>query len=338
MDVMTVAERHRLRQLRIVRRTVLAGLREWATLDPDGLSDSWRRVSPRLVAILAAGQTAAAADSSDYINAAVRAQGVDPEPQGQVVPEAFAGWAADGRPLDTLMLRTLITTKEGIGSGMGVGDALNIGGNLLSMYMSTEVGDAGRAGEGVGMHASLRVGNYTRVMGGRGCARCAILAGGTYHIDTAFLRHPCCQCRNVPIAEGGDHPPVTTDATAYFQNLSHAEQNNLFTIAGAQAIRDGGDITSIVNARRGVYTATSNGRRLAATRDSTTRRGSFYRAERARASQQTGVRFARDRIEVQQGLPAFSLRTPRLLPEEIYRQAETPEAVLEMLRRYGYLT
>jgi hypothetical protein len=338
MDVMTVAGLHWARQNRIVRRTVLAGLREWATLDPAGLSDSWRRVSPRLVAVLVAGQTAAAADSSDYINAAIRAQGVDPQPQGLVVPEAFAGWAADGRPLDTLMLRTLITTKEGIGRGMGVGDALDLGGNLLSMYMASEVSDAGRAGEGVGMHASPRVGNYTRVMGGRGCARCAVLAGGTYHIDTAFLRHPCCQCRNVPIAEGGINPPRTTDAAEYFRSLSRAEQDKLFTVAGAQAILDGGDITSLVNARRGVYTATSNGRRLAATRDSTTRRGSFYRAERARASQQTGLRFARDRIEVQQGLPAFTLRTPRLLPEEIYRQAETPEAVIEMLRRYGYLT
>lgn len=338
MDVMTVAERHRLQQVRIVRRTVLAGLREWRTLDPAGLSDSWRRVGPRLVAVLVAGQTAAAADSSDYINAAVLAQGVDPEPQGRVVPGAFAGWAADGRSLDTLMLHTVITTKEGIGRGMGVRDALDLGGNLMSMYMSSEVGDAGRAGEGVGMHASPRVSTYTRVMGGRGCARCAVLAGGTYHVDTAFLRHPCCQCRNVPIAEGGTHPPRTTDADAYFRSLSRAEQDRLFTVGGAQAIRDGGDITSLVNARRGVYTATSNGRRLAATRDSTTRFGSFYRAERARATERSGVRFARDRIEVQQGLPAFTLRTPRLLPEEIYRQAETPGAVIEMLRRYGYLT
>lgn len=327
MDVMTVAERHQARQRRIIRGTVLAARREWAALDPDALSASWRHVGSRLVAVLAAGQAAAAAEASDYIDQAVRAQGVDPDPQGRVEPEAFAGWAADGRPLDTLMLRTLITTKEGLGRGLGIGDALGLGGNLLSMYMATEVGDAGRSGEGVAMHASRRVGTYTRVMGGRGCARCAILAGGIYHKDVAFLRHPCCQCVNVPVADGGLHPPTTLDARAYFDGLTRAEQDRLFTIGGARAIRDGADITSVVNARRGVYTATSYGRRLAATRDSTTRRGQFYRAERRRAVTRGDTTAAN-----------FRLRTPRLLPEEIYRLAESFEHALEMLRRYGYLT
>jgi hypothetical protein len=324
---MTVAERHRARQRRIARATVLAARREWATLDPDALSESWRRVGPRLVALLAAGQSAAAADASDYVDRAVRAQGIDPDSQGRVVPEAFAGWAADGRPLDSLMLRTVITTKESIGRGLRVPDALDLGVNLLSMYMATEVGDAGRGGEGVAMHASPRVKTYTRVMGGRGCARCAILAGGTYHVDVAFLRHPACQCVNVPVADGGRHLPHTTDADAYFHGLSRAEQDRLFTVGGARAIRDGADITSVVNARRGVYTATSYGRRLAATRDSTTRRGLFYQAERRRAVAR-GNTSAVD----------FRLRTPRLLPEEIYRQAESFEHALEMLRRFGYLT
>jgi hypothetical protein len=323
---MTVASLHVARQRRLAVATVRAALREWATLDADDLSQSWRRVGPRLVAILAAAQAASAAAGGDYVDRAVRAQGVDPEPQGRLVPEAFAGWAADGRPLDTLMLRTLITTKQGLARGMRMGDALDLGGNLMSMYVATEVGDAGRAGESVGMHASPRVGTYTRVMGGRGCARCAILAGGTYHISTAFLRHPCCQCRNVPIAEGGMHPPRTTDAGAYFRSLSRAEQDRLFTAGGARAIRDGASVTSVVNARRGIYTATAYGRRLAATRDSTTRRGSFYRAERRRAVARGDTTAAN-----------FRLRTPRLLPEEIYRQAASPEAALEMLRRFGYL-
>lgn len=326
-DVMVVALRHRARQRQIIHGAVLAGRREWTGLDPDALSESWRYVGPRVVAVLAAGQAAATAEASDYVNQAVRAQGVDPDPQGRVNPEGFAGWAADGRPLDTLMLRTLITTKEGIGRGLGVGNALDLGGNLLSMYLATEVGDAGRSGEGVAMHASRRVGTYTRVMGGRGCARCAILAGGIYHKDVAFLRHPCCQCVNVPVADGGVHAPQTTDARAYFDGLTRAEQDRLFTIGGARAIRDGASITSVVNARRGVYTATSYGRRLAATRDSTTRRGLFYQAERRRAVARGDTTAAN-----------FRLRTPRLLPEEIYRQAETFEEALEMLRRFGYLT
>lgn len=323
---MEVAEAHVARQRYLSARAVRAGLREWATLDPADLSASWRRVGPRLVAVLAAGQLAAAADGAAYVDQAVRAQGVDPDPQGQVVPEAFAGWAADGRPLDTLMLRTLITTKEGIGRGLGIGDALGLGGRLMSMYMASEVGDAGRSAEGVGMHASRRVRTYTRVMGGRGCARCAILAGGTYHIDTAFLRHPCCQCRNVPIGEGGGHPPTTTDATAYFHSLSRAEQDRLFTAGGAKAIRDGADLASTVNARRGVYTAAGGVR---ATYDSTTRRGLYFQMERARAYR-AGTASPRNPR-------AFALSGPRLLPEQIYADATSRDEVLALLRQYGYL-
>lgn len=101
----------------------------------------------------------------------------------------------------------------------------------------------------------------------------------------------------------------------------------MFTAAGAQAIRDGGDLSSIVNARRSMYTTKAYGRTVEATRDATTRRGSFWRAERARAISEGRV--------PQSGV-GFRLRTPRLLPEEIYRLAEDREAAIAMLRRYGY--
>lgn len=327
---MKVAERHAARQERLTRRMTVTALREWATLDPADLSYSWRRVGPRLVAVLTAGQTAAAADASDYIDAAVRAQGVDPEPEGRVVPEAFAGRAADGRPLDTLMLRTLITTKESIGRGLSVQEALGVGGRLMSMYMATEIGDAGRSAEGVGMHATRRVTDYTRVLGGKGCARCAILAGQLYHKDVAFLRHPNCKCRNVPVAQGGSHPPRTTDASAYFHGLSRADQNRLFTVGGARAIRDGADINAVVNARRGVYAAVDgSGRRARATYEGTTRRGLYHQMQRARAYR-AGTASPRNPR-------GFSLSGPRLLPEQIYADATSHSEAIALLRQYGYL-
>jgi hypothetical protein len=74
-----------------------------------------------------------------------------------------------------------------------------------------------------------------------------------------------------------------------------------------------------------------------ATTEGTTRRGAFYRLERARTEQRTGTRFARDRIEARQGLPRFELRTPRLMPEEIYRLAQSRDEAVRLLRRFGYL-
>ncbi len=97
-------------------------------------------------------------------------------------------------------------------------------------------------------------------------------------------------------------------------------------------------MAQIVNARRGMTTMTAYGRQVLATREGTTRRGAFHRLERARTEQRTGTRFARDRIDVRRGLPRFDLRTPRLMPEEIFRLSESREDAVRMLRRFGYLT
>ncbi|MEU1240053.1 hypothetical protein ABZ388_06810 [Micromonospora parva] len=48
---------------------------------------------------------------------------------------------------------------------------------------------------------------------------------------------------------------LRTDPRRYFDSLSAAEQDRLFTPAGAEAIREGADIGQVVNARRGVYEA-----------------------------------------------------------------------------------
>lgn len=158
-----------------------------------------------------------------------------------------------------------------------------------------------------------------------------------------------CDCIHMPatlIARGrggrgkvpGLPPNAVTDARSYFNSLSQREQERIFTIAGARAIRDGADITSVVNSRRGMYTADAYRRRVAATREGATRRGAFFRSERRRTEDRTGIRFARDRIEARRGLPQFQLRTPRLLPEEIYKLAETRDEAIAMLRRFGYIS
>lgn len=125
------------------------------------------------------------------------------------------------------------------------------------------------------------------------------------------------------------HHPGAFDPQQYFNSLSHVEQNRIFTVAGAQAVRDGASLSSVVNARRGMYTADSYGRRVRATRDSTTRRGQWYRAERQRAIQ---------RGLVPRSGRGFRLTSPRLLPEEIYRLADNRSEAIAMLRRFGYLT
>jgi hypothetical protein len=67
-------------------------------------------------------------------------------------------------------------------------------------------------------------------------------------------RHPRCDCQHIPAREdmAGD---LRTDPGAYFRSLPEKEQDRLFTADGAQAIRHGADVSQVVNARRGMYTA-----------------------------------------------------------------------------------
>lgn len=141
-----------------------------------------------------------------------------------------------------------------------------------------------------------------------------------------------CDCVHMPakLIARGHHHPGALDPKAYFGSLSRAEQNRIFTQAGAQAIRDGASMSSVVNARRGMYTTTTFGQSVRATREGTTRRGLFFHREFLRL-QRAG------QVPLSSSGRGFRLRTPRLLPEEIYRLAATRDEAIAMLRRFGYV-
>lgn len=91
---------------------------------------------------------------------------------------------------------------------------------------------------------------------------------------------------------------VMTDPRAHFDALTEAEQDRLLGKAGAQAVREGADLARVVNARRGIQTAAD---------------GRLYTTEAAG-------------------------RRPRLMPEQIYREAGADRAeAVRLLRLHGYL-
>ncbi|WP_226962643.1 hypothetical protein [Streptomyces sp. C8S0] len=311
--------------------------RLWRRIDPADITGSWTAVAPVLVGTVAAGQFEAASMADPYVAAVLEAEGAESRPSGVVSAAAFAGQASDGRPLSSLLYQPVIDWKLRIAAGQSVRDAQRgaLAGALR--ITATQVADAGRTAVGASMAGNRTIRGYIRVAAAPCCARCAILSGKEFGWNAGFARHPRCDCIHVPatlVARGRGGrlrvpaaPGLVTDARAYFSGLSRAEQDRIFTRAGAQAIRDGADISSVVNARRGMYTADAYGRRVRATREGTTRRGEFFRLERARAV-----------AAGQTTRAAFRLRAPRLMPEEIYRLADDREDAIRMLRRFGYLT
>lgn len=302
MDAATVAAGYSAQQTALARQIAAEAAKLWTGIDPANLDASWAASLPRTQALVSGGMVLAASTANTYLDDVLAAQGIDPAADARVDPRAFGRSASDGRPLDSLLQQPLIGTKTAIGGGASALAALAGGLLQLDMIVRTQLADAGRTAVGVGLTARRHAGGYVRMLNPPSCARCAVLAGRFYRWNAGFVRHPRCDCRHIPSAEDrGDD--LRTGPAAYFRSLTQAEQDRLFTRAGAEAIRDGADIGQVVNARRGMYVAGG----IDYTRESTTRSG-------------------------------VAPGQVRLMPEAIYRRAGDDRGeALRLLRQYRYL-
>lgn len=339
MSVQEIVATYGDSQRRAVLQTSLTVERLWRELASADLSGSWLRgLGPAIVRAVSAGQLIAASTGQAYVNAVVAADGLPQRYEAgasRVNARALSGVASDGRALESLLYLPVIQTKTLIGSGLTLQESMTAGLFQLQRMVASEVADAGRGAAGVAMAANRSVTGYVRTVRSGACSRCVILAGRWYRYNADFERHKRCQCYGVPATEA--RPGRRTDPMGFFRGLSRAEQDRRFTAAGAQAIRDGADIYKVVNAHRSVITVDSYGRRVAATLEGTTRRGDFYQNIRREMEQKLGTRFARTGADVEQGLPRFRLKTPRLMPSEIYRLAQDRAELIRLLRRFGYM-
>ena len=340
-------------QTRVTESTARAAALLWAELDPANVSGSWEadRVGDALFVTVSQGQQVAATSADAYADLMLIQQGTTAPAQGSVIPTSLAGIASDGRDLASLLLQPVITTATARAGGATAAEAMNAGLGSLVRIVGTQVQDAGRAAQRLA--ALSRVGGYVRAVHPGACGRCVILAGRWYAFDAGFDRHPLCKCYGIPAAEDSVGDP-STDPMAYFKSLSEEEQDKAFTKAGARAVRDGADISQVVNARRGalglerpgsiadamrrerrqsLQRVDVYGRRLAITSEGTTKRGLagryLIKEEGARASQEMrgGKLITRQRS-----------KTPRLMPEGIYEIAANRDEALRLLTRYGYIT
>lgn len=290
MPAREVAVRHARERARLATRLRREARTAWRRVDPRRISDSWAAQLPGLLFALIAAQRAAASTADGYLDA----QDL-PGAGTQVNASAFAGVASDGRSLQTLFALPGILTLKAIADGSPIGRAMTVGGALAELAAHTQITDAGRAADQVGLVAR-GAGGYVRMVSGGACSRCLILAGRWYRWNAGFDRHPHCSCVGIPAAENvaGD---LRTDPKRAFDAMDAAEQDKTFGKAGAQAIRDGSDMAKVVNARRGMQTAAD---------------GRLYTTEAAG-------------------------RRPRLMPEQIYRDAKDREDAVRLLRLHGFI-
>lgn len=311
---------HMKARARLTEATGRAALSVWHQVDRDNIYTSWIGQMARLVAIVAAGQLAAARTAEPWLEGLL---GEDPErpESGRLVAGALVGVDGGGHPLADVLMAPMWAALRLVTAGKPIAQAMAHGQGLLGTIVQTAVADTGRVADQVAMVSRPAVKSYVRVLEAGACSRCVVLAGTESSVSRAFQRHPKCKCSMDPVT--ADHRPTATSPNELFDEMSPAQRRKTFGEAGAKAIEDGADIAQVVNARRGMTSATVFGRRVQATSEGITSRG-----------------FAGSRLKNQQKVQGQRYRvsrTPRLMPEEIYRLADNRDHAMRLLTQHGFI-
>lgn len=218
-------------QQRLTVATLALTRTAWARMDLGAVEATWAQVGPVLTTVVSSAQTGAARNGAAMVPAVLDELGQTVAPDAIVAPEAFAGFASDGRGLASLLEGAKVRAVE---SG-----SLELGGKWLDMAAHTMVSDAGRQSASVAGFARPRVG-FVRVANAPCCQRCAVLSGKFTRAEAAFNRHPRCDCFNVP----------TSDPASITAPVIGPDDVKDLTASQRKAIADGADFNKVVNSHR----------------------------------------------------------------------------------------
>ena len=342
----TIARAHYRQQQIIVRRAALAAAEVWRAVQFADLDGSWQAIAVRAEHLLAQGQYEAASAASAYVAAQAEAQDVASSAV-HLNASAFTGRAADGRDLASLLRTGIVDVKVAIGAGMSRPEAMLRGKASLTTIYANETAQAGRNADQIAITAEPEMGGYVRVLSGASCSRCTILAGRFYRWNAGFQRHPHCDCIHLPAHKPMSVSDQIISPRAYFDDMTHAEQDRAFGKAGAQAIRDGADMSQVVNARRGMAsfdssttTEGTNVQRGRYGRQMASDTGQLDRRQRAQNGRNGGLDTLAPKSKRYGGVPMTEVAdVARLTPRAIYRLAGDDRGLaVTLLRRYGYIS
>lgn len=325
MSVRVVAAAHYRRQSALARNVAGRLLTLWRDLGPSGFRDA---IIPA-ASIVTAGQLAAAYNSDEYVRTVVAEQGVDAAPT-ILSPAGFAGVTAAGFGLQAALSSAPARTWELLDAGVPYQEANLAGQARLTRVASNEVQQASTNATQAALTVDPRVTGYVRMLTPPSCGRCAILAGRRYRWSSGFQRHPQCDCVHVPAVEADGVDDIRTDPMGYFNSLTEPEQARMLgSEANAQAVRDGADLSQVVNVSR-----KADGRGGLYMHD-----GIQYTHEGATVRQGRAGRLIAER----QGMPLSEAlqtgqRVRRLTPRSIYELAGDDRSLaVELLRDNGYI-
>lgn len=284
----------------------------------------------RLLAVLLGLQAAMVEETADATPGVLAEQGIRDDAVAAVNVRALLGWASDGRPLASLVTIPDLTNDQ------------------FDRIVQTQLQDVARQADAIERAVRPQVTHYVRALNLPSCGRCVVLAGKPERREVAFRRHPRCDCASVP-TDARNAPGLVTTQDEAWAGMDQAEREKAFTKAGAEAIRLGANVNRVVNARRGMYTAQGRSligvgvqRRLRADgsrAESASLVTNYWSAGRLRRNADgvfgTSELMGSPRSRRAMGLARGDVR---LMPESIMELADTDQARIDLLRRFGYIT
>jgi hypothetical protein len=307
-DVQQLAAAHRAAQQQLTAAAVAEAGRLWGFLQTLG----WAGIAGRVATAVRSAMRGSARGAQRYTTAAAAGWGAEPDPAGEVVAEAFAVTASDGRPLETLLGLPAGEVDAFVAQGKPLKEVAEIGRRHLQRIVATQVADAGRVATGVAVVNDRKLVGYIRHLTLPSCNRCILLAGQWYRWNDGFERHPLCDCVHVPAAIAAD----PASPREIYDSLDDDERRKAgWSGFDQRAVDDGADLFQVTNYKRALKTVQVAGLPVKTTTVATSRRS-----------------LARKRL---------GKGARRLTPEQIYLNADRlgwdRDATIRELKRHGYI-
>lgn len=253
-DVVRAASRHKQTTAELTNAAVITAANSWKRVNPGSIVASWQILSTSIITALMVAQSSAIDSSNSALDSAFEEQNIDPL-DARIRKDAIVGtMPATGATLDAALAGVAYHALDRVGRGYSTNEAMQAGMVELSKLVQYGIADAGRASSQIRIGSTKQKVGYVRMASLGCCARCSVLAGRYYAWNTGFLRHPNCRCVHIP-AQESMADTFATDPYEAFDALSKAEQDRIYTKAGAEAIRNGADMNQVVNSRRGMTTS-----------------------------------------------------------------------------------
>lgn len=192
-----LTQTHRAQQLFLRRATVAQMAKLWPALDWARLDATYPAFALRVARLVQVNRTTSAGLAATYLRAFRQASGVPGE-----VKVVFAEPLPVEQFAAALRVTSVVALKNAASAGTLAAEAMGNALTLTSGSMARLVLNAGRETTTKTLTVDMRADGWRRVLGGRGCSFCRMLAGrgAVYGAQGAdFQAHDHCGCSAEPV-------------------------------------------------------------------------------------------------------------------------------------------